>query len=238
MSEDDAMLYENPFEYVKKHVLPEREKVRDEREQKYWWIHRRPAPDARVVVANFTRFIVTPRVAKHRLFIWLPSTVVPDCRLHTIAREDDYFFGVLHSRIHELWALRMGTSLEGRPRYTPSTPFETFPFPYPPGTEDQDAPEGRAIADAAKKLVTLRDNWLNPEGATPADLKARTLTNLYNARPAWLDTAHRKLDEAVFAAYGWQPNLSDDAVLAALLALKRECSLTPAPSLASALTPK
>jgi hypothetical protein len=52
-----------------------------------------------------------------------------------------------------------------------------------------------------------------------ASLKTRTLTNLYNQRPAWLDLAHRKLDEAVFTAYGWPPGLSDDELLSRLLAL-------------------
>ncbi len=47
----------------------------------------------------------------------------------------------------------------------------------------------------------------------------RTLTNLYNARPTWLDSAHRKLDAAVFAAYGWPAGLSDEEILARLLAL-------------------
>ena len=62
----------------------------------------------------------------------------PDRPVGVFARDDDYFFGVLHSRAHEVWSLRLGTSLEDRPRYTPSTCFETFPFPYPPGTERQD----------------------------------------------------------------------------------------------------
>ena len=107
------------------------------------------------------------------------------------------------------------------PRYNSSRTFGTFPFPYPPGTEDQAAPEVVAIAAAARRLVSLRDNWLNPPGATPTDLRTRTLTSLYNARPAWLDTAHRALDAAVFAAYGWQPDITDDVLLAALLALNR-----------------
>ena len=49
-----------------------------------------------------------------------------------------------------------------------------------------------AIARAARELVELRDRWLNPEGAGEAELKRRTLTNLYNERPTWLDLAHRK----------------------------------------------
>jgi hypothetical protein len=55
-----------------------------------------------------------------------------------------------------------------------------------------------------------------------AKLKKRTLTNLYNERPTWLDLAHRRLDEAVFAAYGWDPGMSDEELLAALLALNLE----------------
>ena len=49
-----------------------------------------------------------------------------------------------------------------------------------------------------------------------ASLKQRTLTNLYNQRPAWLDLAHKKLDAAVFAAYGWDPGMSDDDLWKAL----------------------
>ena len=51
------------------------------------------------------------------------------------------------------------------------------------------------------------------------ELKRRTLTNLYNERPTWLDLAHKKLDEAVFAAYGWDPGMSDGQILENLLAL-------------------
>ncbi|MFO1141859.1 MAG: type IIL restriction-modification enzyme MmeI [Amaricoccus sp.] len=73
-------------------------------------------------------FIITTAVAKHRS-VWLDTSVCPDHQLIAIARDDDTTFGILHSRFHELWSLRMGTSLEDRPRYTPSTTFETFPFP-------------------------------------------------------------------------------------------------------------
>ena len=74
----------------------------------------------------------------------------------------------------------MGTQLETRPRYTPTTTFETFPFPEP--TEEQ----RDAIADAAKRLNEVREGWLNPPGASDEDLQSRTLTNLYNEMPPWL----------------------------------------------------
>jgi type II restriction/modification system DNA methylase subunit YeeA len=116
----------------------------------------------------------------------------------------------------------MGTALEDRPRYTPSFTFETFPFPWAPAQEPKDAPQVEAIAAAARELVKQRDAWLNPPDASEDELKKRTLTNLYNARPSWLAEAHRKLDEAVFAAYGWPVTLSDAELLEHLLALNRE----------------
>jgi hypothetical protein len=118
----------------------------------------------------------------------------------------------------------LGTSLEDRPRYTPSTSFETFPFPWAPGKEPKDDPLVQAIAQAAKELVEQRDRWLNAEGLSEAEKKKRTLTNLNNARPTWLDLAHKRLDEAVFAAYGWKSDLSAEEILENLLALNLERS--------------
>ena len=100
--------------------------------------------------------------------------------------------------------------------------FETFPFPWPPGEETQDDPHVQAIAEAARKLVEKRDTWLNPEGCSEKELKKRTLTNLYNQRPTWLDLAHRKLDHAVLDAYGWPHDLTDDQILERLLTLNLE----------------
>ena len=68
-------------------------------------------------------------------------------------------------------------------------------------------------------LVAQRDAWLNPPGLSEQELQQRTLTNLYNARPDWLAAAHRRLDAAVFAAYGWPEGLADEEILARLLAL-------------------
>jgi len=118
----------------------------------------------------------------------------------------------------------MGTSLEDRPRYTPTTCFETFPLPWPPGEEPGGDPRVESIAEAARRLDGLRRNWLDPEGASDSELKKRTLTNLYNARPTWLANAHAVLDRAVFAAYGWPPDIADEDILKELLALNLERS--------------
>lgn len=178
---------------------------------------------------------------------------MPDSAVVAIARDDDTTFGILHSKFHELWSLRMGTSLEDRPRYTPSTTFETFPFPEGltpniPATDYAADPRAQAIAAAAARLNELRENWLNPadlvrrepevvpgypdrivpvDEAAAKELARRTLTNLYNARPAWLDHAHRALDEAVADAYGWGADfragtLTDDEILARLFHLNQQ----------------
>src|ERR1700693_1337051 len=116
---------------------------------------------------NGARYIATPRVAKHRLFVWLPTAVCPDSQIIVIARDDDTTVGILHSRFHEAWSPRLGTSLEDRPRYTPTTTFETYPFPEGltpniPAGDYADDPRAQAIAAAAKRLDELRRAWLDP----------------------------------------------------------------------------
>jgi type II restriction/modification system DNA methylase subunit YeeA len=214
-----------PFEYVREHVYPERKSDNRDLGEKPKWIHARPRPELRAALVNLGRYIATPAVSKHRTFMWLPAEVLPDHAIFAIARADDYFFGVLHSRAHEVWARAQGTQLrevESGFRYTPTSTFETFPFPWPPGAEPKDSPLVKAIAEAARELVKQRDNWLNPPNAAPEELAKRTLTNLYNKPPKWFENAHRKLDKAVFAAYGWPSSLSNEEILSRLLALNHE----------------
>ncbi|MPZ22170.1 MAG: class I SAM-dependent DNA methyltransferase [Dehalococcoidia bacterium] len=220
----EAALYEAPFEYIRKYVRPMRAQARSgDATGVPWWIHQRPRPAMRAALAGLNRYLATPNLTKYRFFAWLTPEVLPDHQLIVFARQDDYTFGVLHSRVHELWARRQGSQLrevESGFRYTPTTCFETFPFPRP--GEDRK----RRIGDAAARLNELRESWLNPlhGSLTEAELKKRTLTDLYNERPAWLDNAHRDLDEAVFAAYGWPPTLSDEEILDRLLAHNLERS--------------
>jgi type II restriction/modification system DNA methylase subunit YeeA len=219
---EEACLFEAPFEYLKKNIKPIRERNRDYQRKTYWWRLGRSGCDLKEAAKNKKRAIVTPRVSKHRLFIWASHDLLPDSATVAIARDDDYFFGVLHSKPHELWARGMGTQLrevESGFRYTPTTTFETFPFPWSPGKEPKNDPRVKAIAKAARELVEERDNWLNPPDAPDSELKKRTLTNLYNERPTWLELAHKRLDDAVLDAYGWQPDLSEDEILARLLEL-------------------
>ena len=248
MSEGDAALYEEPFRWVQERVYPTyagSAQTQRKPRRKHWWRHARPYPDMRQALNNLSRYIATPRLAKHRLFVWCDARICPDCQLIVIARDDDTTFGILHSRFHEVWSLRLGTWLGvgNDPRYTPTTTFQTFPFPEGltpdiPATSYANDPRAIAIAQAARRLVELRDRWLNPpewvdwidEPApnypkrpvpTPAapikELGRRTLTNLYNDRPQWLADAHAVLDAAVAAAYGWTADISDDDALGELL---------------------
>jgi type II restriction/modification system DNA methylase subunit YeeA len=258
MTEDAAALYEAPFSYAAEHVRPERLNNRRQAYADFWWRHVEPRQGMWRAVASRPRYLGTPRVAKHRLFVWLDRSVLPDSQVIVVARDDDTTFGILHSRFHELWALRMGTSLEDRPRYTPSTTFETFPFPEGltpdiPAADYATDLRAQAIATAAARLNELRENWLNPSDLVlrepevvpgypdrilPKDekvakeLKKRTLTNLYNARPQWLANAHAALDEAVAEAYGWGDDwraglLTDDEILARLFRLNQERAASP-----------
>jgi type II restriction/modification system DNA methylase subunit YeeA len=161
MKEPDAALYEAPFSHVLKYVRPLREKNNRETRKRYWWRHGDGQPAMRAAISSLARYIVTPEVAKHRIFRWAPATVLPDCKLMVIARDDDTAFGILHSRFHEQWSLRMGMTLEDRPTYTPSTTFETFPFPegltpVKPAVEYASDPRAIAIATAATRLNELR----------------------------------------------------------------------------------
>lgn len=224
MTQEEASLYEAPFEYVYNVVKPVRDKSRDPRMHTKWWLHGRSRPALRQMITGLSRYIVTPEVAKYRVFIWMSPHVIPDHTCHVIARDDDYFFGVLHSHSHEIWSLTIGNYIGAGndPRYNSSRTFETYPFPWPPGKEPQDDPRVQAIANAAKELVMQRDAWLNPPDVFGKELDKRTLTNLYNQRPDWLDQAHKKLDAAVFDAYGWPHDLSDEEILARLLAVNLE----------------
>ena len=199
----DWGLYEAPFEYVKEKVMPNRVTNKMRWRAENWWLHGYPAT-MRQTLAPLSRYIGTPKVAKHRFFVWLTADMLASNLVIAIASDDDYVFGVLQSCIHITWALAIGSQLEDRPTYTPTTCFETFPFPRP--TEEQ----REAIGAAAAELNSLREN------------DHRTLTNLYNERPTWLDNAHAKLDAAVADAYGWPADLTDTEILEKLLALNLE----------------
>ena len=213
MVKEEAALYEGPFQHAREHVYPMRRGNRRESYGVNWWWHVEPRQGMWKALDTLSRYIVTPTVAKHGLFAWLEARVCPDHQLIVIAREDDTTFGILHSRCHEAWSLRLGTWLgKGNDSlYTPATSFETFPFPEGispdvPASDYLAGPRAQAIASAARRLVELRDRWLNPPEwvewveepvprypprPVPHDkraataLKKWTLTNLYDAHSGY-----------------------------------------------------
>ena len=220
----------------------------------HFWLMQRSRPDLRAAAAELDRVLAVPESSEHLIFRWLPARATFSGSLFVFARDDDTFAGILQSRLHRAWALRRGNKLGvgNQPRYNKGTTFETFPFPegLTPDILSADYaadPRAQAIAAAARELDRTREAWLNPpdlvdrvpevvagypdrlvskDETAAATLKKRTLTNLYNARPAWLAGLHARLDAAVAAAYGWeaewQAGMDDEAILARLFALNQE----------------
>lgn len=260
----EAALFEMPYELLKaawdterQRRIAEGEKALREGEPKTaarWWILQRRRAKLLSALQAQSRYLATPRVSKHRFFTWQEPTIIPDTRLVAFRREDDTFMGLLQSRVHELWSLRLGGKhgVGNDPEYVHTSTFETFPFPEGlmpdiPAGDYADDPRAQAVAAAAARLNELRENWLNPadlvvreaevvpgypnrilpkDEAAAKELKKRTLTNLYNARPQWLANAHAALDAAVADAYGWGGDwragrLDDDEILARLFALNQ-----------------
>src|SRR5207253_1248445 len=109
---EQASLYEKPFAIVQDRVKPGRDTVKRERYRNYWWLHAEPCARMRTRIEPLERYLATITLSKHRVFAWVPPPTLPDHQLIAFARSDDYAFGLLHSRIHELWALALGTQLE------------------------------------------------------------------------------------------------------------------------------
>ncbi len=220
-----------------------------------WWIHAEARPGMRTALTNLERFIVTPMVSSTRVFCFLEAAYLPNQKLVVFPRDDFTSLGMLSSIMHEVWTLEYCSWIGGGndPTYATKAVYETFPFPEGltpdiPAADYADDLRAQAIAAAAADLNRLRENWLNPadlvvrepevvpgypdrilprDETAAKELAKRTLTNLYNARPAWLDNAHKALDEAVADAYGWGDDwragsLTDDEILARLFRLNQE----------------
>jgi type II restriction/modification system DNA methylase subunit YeeA len=219
ISLEEAQKYVAPFRHVEATVKPIRDTNREKNSRENWWRFQRTRPEMRVQIKDLKRFLVTSIVAKHRNFVWIEAGMLPSNLLSVVVTDDDFFYGVLNSSIHVLWALKMGTFLGvgNDSRYTTTTCFETFPFPRPTQAQNE------TISKAATYLEQCRTH-----------LKGKTLTEIYNAleecrkNPSptheafTLMDAHERLDKAVFAAYGWEHPLSEDDILERLLALNLE----------------
>lgn len=263
VTEQDAALYEAPFQYALAEIKPYRQRrdengefeVRRQNHRERWWIHAEARPGMRRAISGLQRFLVTPMVSSTRVFAHLLAGFMPNQKLVVFPKDDFTFLGVLSSVFHESWTLEYCSWIGAGndPTYATKSVYSTFPFPVGltpdiPATDYADDPRAQKIAVAAGRLNELRENWLNPpdlvkrvpevvpgypDRILPLDeaaekiLKKRTLTNLYNERPAWLDHAHAALDEAVAEAYGWGDDwragkLDEDEILARLFQLNQD----------------
>jgi hypothetical protein len=219
MNVEAAAQYIVPFEYVLKEIKPTRDKKKDKPLREKWWLYQRSRPELRKAIFGKKKYIATVRHMKHRVFIWVDSSFLPDSAFVVFPSESDYLHGLLNSGVHIIWGLATGTAIGPTPRYTSTSCFETFPFPRP--TPEQSA-------EIEKASVYLEQCRAHLKG------KGKTLTEAYNAledcrkNPSptheayTLMDAHERLDKTVYAAYGWTYPLSEDEILEKLLALNLE----------------
>jgi hypothetical protein len=212
---EEAMRHPAALEVLRERVKPERERNRDHYRREHWWLLGRPVIAMREAVEPLSRYMVNSRVCKRIQFVWCARSWCPSDRLNIFALENDWTMGLLTSSIHTEWAQLQGSTFEDRIHYTPTSAFETFPWPDP----ITDAQRER-IADLARKIVARRQEICLE--------RQIGLTRLYNEVDdgAYADLAqlHRKLDEAVCTAYGWPRSIAGNAdeTNARLLALNQE----------------
>ena len=197
---EDAQRYREPMDIVKRRVKPGRDQNNDEGFRTYWWRFGRPRGEMREALQGLGRFIAANRYGKRIAFVWEPLDVCPGDIVIVVALDDDYSIGVLSSTVHHDWARAQSSTLEDRFRYTPTSAFETFPWPQP------DDVQREAVAEMARRLIARRSEICLE--------RQIGLTKLYNEVDdgAYRDLRelHDALDEAVAAAYGWPASAAHD----------------------------
>jgi hypothetical protein len=195
---EEAMLYPEAIHLVRERVKPTRDENNREAYRRYWWRFAEPRPKMREAIESLPRYVAGTATGKRFLFCWAAHSVCPSNATNVFAFDDDYSMGVLTSSIHEAWARSESSTLRVDLRYTPTSCFETFPWPQP---EDDLLDEIGAIA---KQLIEQRQ--------TICVESEIGLTTLYNQVDdgAWGEIAdlHCRLDEAVAGAYGWKPTIA------------------------------
>lgn len=218
------------YQHLLAHVKPLRDQVNRKGHRENWWIWGEARPGMRRALAGLSRYIATVETSKHKPFVFLPSDVGPDHKLYVIASDDAFILGTLSSRIHGVWALVAGGTLEDRPTWTNTTCFRPFPF----AACGPDAKERvRKVAeelDAHRKRVQVEHPGLTLTGMYNVLEKLRGNEPLSNKEQRIHDEGlvsvlrqlHDDLDVAVFDAYGWPQSLTDGEILERLVALNAE----------------
>ncbi len=222
------------FQHVIDHVLPERKHNRRDSIRNLWWRFGWERPLVRRALNGLPRYIATTETAKHRVFQFVDGSILPDHMIVAIASDDLALLGILSSSIHVCWALAAGGRLGvgNDPRYNKSRCLEPFPFAV------LDAEQRIKIGQLGESL----DRHRKRQQVAHPDL---TITGMYNVleklrRGEVLNTAekvihdhglvsvlkkiHDDLDAAVFDAYGWPHDLTDEQILEKLVKLNTERS--------------
>lgn len=232
LTEDGLRInYPKSYQWLLERVKPERETNNDPKLRKEWWLYRRSNIILRTALKNVKRYISTVETSKHRVFIFLDSLILPDNKLVVIAVEDAYYLSVLSSKIHVIWALAAGGDLGGNtPVYVKTICFDPFPFPNPTAEQKQKIRDLGEKLDAHRKQVQAQHPDVTITGMYNLLEKLRAgqpftdADRKYNnkALVSILKQIHDELDVAVFAAYGWSQNISDDEILERLVSLNAE----------------
>ncbi len=198
-SESEARNWPELFAIVERRVKPARASVKQRDRRDLWWLHATRSPQQRAFVADQGRCLALSQVSSHLALAFIEPGIVAAHTVVLILLSTATGFAVLQSRIHERWARLLSSSLEERLRYTPTTCFETFPFP---------EPDPRAV------IATLEDIGERVYESRAAYMleTQQGLTQTYNRlkAPACHDEPmlelrrlHEEMDRAVLAAYGW-----------------------------------
>jgi hypothetical protein len=225
-AEVHPLAFQRCIDYVK----PLRDKNSRKSIRELWWRFAWERPVIRDAIKGLGRYIVTLRTAKHRFFVFIPETAVWDGALFAIADNDAATLAVLSSRIHVVWALRTGGTLEDRPTWTNGTCFDPFPFPAATDAQKQNIRELGEALDAHRKKQQAAHPGLTITGMynvleklrTDEELTAKEKKIHDDGLVSVLKKIHDDLDAAVFDAYGWPATLSDDEILERLVALNHE----------------
>lgn len=202
------------YQWVLERVKPEREQNNRKSYRDKWWVFGEPVVTTRNAIQGLERYIVTCRTAKHRVFSFLESDVVPDAKLITIGLDDSYFLGVLSSIVHVSWAIRSGGWLGAGndSNYNHSECFNKFSFPDVTPAQKQKIRDLGDRLDAHRKQVQAQHPDITITGMYNLLEKLRRGEPFTDADRAFnskalvstLKQIHDELDVAVLEAYGWE----------------------------------
>lgn len=200
MSLEQALAYPKALEVLRSQAKAARETSTSYSRNPRWWQFLWPRPDFRRAAAGLSRFIAGSRVGKRILFTWCETDWRPSDATNVFALGSDYAMGVLTSRVHTDWAAKKSSTLEDRIRYTPSSAFETFPWP-------QATPEQRErIGGLSVELVDRRSTLCLEHEIGLTTLYNRADDGAFDA----LRSLHHDLDLAVVEAFRWEPDVLAD----------------------------